>query len=626
MEEGLRSAALAAVVGEIGALPPTAGRRLQLACEASGITGFVLRRWRSGTDAARHRTLPSAAATRWRIATAPARDEGEPGIGTPLWRIELLRCRGALPAIFLMEEGDATGHVAVAAALVDRPVCATAAPRRLRRQAALPARSSLPSPSATAGSSPRQVRRRWPAASRRACRSPMRRPSCPDLPCSMPIPAGDAAALRRLAEWCGRYSPWTSPDGGDGILLDITGCAHLRGGEAALVDDLLARLASRGSPAAPPSPIPSGAAWAVARYGSRAADVIAPGAARAALRLLPVAALRLPLEAAAGLDRLGLKRIGDLYRMPRAALAQRFGDIVARRLDQALGQAGEPLSPLPPVLARRARLAFAEPIATPEDLARALRRLVADLCRGLAAEGAGARRLELACYRVDGAVERAAIGTARPSRDPRHLARLLEEKLCGIDPGLGIEDMVLDAAIAEPLAAAQIALPRQRESGGDESGSCRPRRPARQPPRPRPSRALRAAREPSAGARRRGAAGDRRQFFDGFGKAASRWPAGPARPVRLLAPPEPVEAMAPVPDDPPIMFRWRRLLHRVRRADGPERIAGEWWRDFGRDQARLDIRDYYRVEDEAGRRFWLFRAGLYHPDRAARWFVHGVFA
>jgi protein ImuB len=445
-------------------------------------------------------------------------------------------------------------------------------------------------------------------------------------------PKGDAASLRRLAEWCGRYSPWTVPDGTDGILLDITGCAHLQGGEAALVDNVLARFASMGFAGRAAVADTSGAAWAMARYGSLAADVIAPGGSRAALGGLAISALRLPLEVAASLDRLGLKCIGDLYKMPRAALAQRFGDIVALRLDQALGTAGEPVSPLRPVLARRARLAFAEPISTPEDLARALRRLVADLCQGLAAEGAGARRLELACYRVDGAVERAAIGTARPSRDPRHLARLIEEKLPGIDPGLGVEDMVLDAAIAEKLAAAQISLPRQRDSGRGGNGTGEAELAAlvdrlgsrlglanlaRLAPREShlPERAV--AILPAIGAPSR---------------TPLRWPAGTMRPIRLLAPPEPVEAMAPVPDDPPIMFRWRRLLHRVRRADGPERIAGEWWRDFARAAGDPpigdpgDIRDYYRVEDEAGRRFWLYRAGLYHPDRAARWFVHGVFA
>jgi protein ImuB len=438
-------------------------------------------------------------------------------------------------------------------------------------------------------------------------------------------PAGDAAALRRLAEWCGRYSPWTAPDGADGVLLDITGCAHLRGGEAALLDDILARIAALGFAGRAAIADTSGAAWAAARYGTEAAVVIVPGGSRAALAALPVAALRLPLEIASGLDRLGLRRIGDLYKMPRAALAQRFGEIVALRLDQALGAAGEPVSPLQPVPARRARLAFAEPIATPEDLARALRLLIEDLCEGLAAEGAGGRRLELACYRVDGIVERAAIGTARPSRDVRHLARLFEEKLGTIDPGLGIEDMMLSAPIAETLAAAQIALRRGFDAKGgdaddlaalvDRLGSrlglanlCR----LAPCEGHLPERAV--AVLPAVGATL---------------KSPKAWPAGTARPVRLLNQPEPVEAMAPVPDDPPLMFRWRRLLHRVRRADGPERIAGEWWRDFGRGVPAGDpddIRDYYRVEDETGRRFWLYRAGLYHPDRAARWFVHGVFA
>lgn len=443
-------------------------------------------------------------------------------------------------------------------------------------------------------------------------------------------PTGDAAALRRLAEWCGRYSPWTAPDGTDGILLDITGCAHLRGGEELLAADCLARLAAWDFSCRAAIADTSGAAWAVARFGAAIKTVIAPGAARAALAELPVAALRLPGESVAGLERLGLKRIGDLYEMPRSALAQRFGEVVARRLDQALGALGEPVSPLLSVPARRSRLAFAEPISVPEDLVRISRRLVEELCRGLAAEGAGARRLELACYRVDGAVERVAIGTARPSRDPRHLARLLEEKLSGIDPGLGIEDMVLSAPVAEPLAAAQISLARLREgdgrggSGGNDAdlaalidrlgnrlGLANLRRLA---PREShlPERAVAALPAMSTP-----------------GKDGPGWPRFVARPVRLLAPPEPVEAMAPVPDDPPVMFRWRRLLHRVRHADGPERVAGEWWRDPDRAMRADDpddIRDYYRVEDETGRRFWLYRAGLYRTDRAARWFIHGVFA
>ncbi|MBV9523089.1 MAG: DNA polymerase Y family protein [Alphaproteobacteria bacterium] len=436
-------------------------------------------------------------------------------------------------------------------------------------------------------------------------------------------PAGDAAALRRLAEWCGRWSPWTAPDGADGILLDITGCAHLWGGEEELMADILARIAGQGFASKAAIAGTSGAAWAVARFGEGGSRIVPPGAEHAVLAALPTAALRLASETVAALERLGLKRIGDLGAMPRAALARRFGDGVARRLDQALGAAGEPVSPLRPAPARRQRLAFAEPIATPEDLARACRHLVAALCRGLAAEGVGARRLDLACYRVDGRVERAGIGTARPSRDPRHLARLLEEKLAALDPGLGIEDMVLAAPIAEPLGAVQLPsfLSGRGSEVGDDTALAAlldrlgnrlgPANLCRLVPREShwPERAV--ALSPALAARE---------------GAALSWPAERRRPIRLLAPPEPIEATAPVPDDPPVMFRWRRRLHRVRRADGPERIAGEWWRAMLADADLDDIRDYYRVEDAEGRRFWLFRAGLYRPARPARWFLHGLFA
>ncbi len=490
-------------------------------------------------------------------------------------------------------------------------------------------------------------------------------------------PAGDAAALRRLAEWCGRWSPWTVPDGTDGILLDITGCAHLWGGERRLAEAIVERIARQGYVCRAAIADTTGTAWAASRFGDGARPIVPSGAERAALAPLPIAALRLSTEIVASLARLGLKRIGDLHAMPRSALALRFGKTVAQRLDQAVGTVDEPVSPLRPAPARRARLAFAEPIATAEDLARACRHLVAELCCGLAAEGMGARRLDLACYRVDGKVERAAIGTARPNREARHLARLLEEKLAAIDPGLGIEDMILAAPLAEPLAAAQLRLRNPlpftgegRVRAGAETSDGAAIAPM---PSPRPSPALaetigfrcrdrRSEASPRACGRGRNETADDTELASLLDRLGNRlglanlrrlapreshiperavailpalgmpgeergcWPTDWIRPIRLLAPPEPIEATAP--DDPPILFRWRRLLHRVRRADGPERIAGEWWRAKGSGEAGApdDIRDYYRIEDGDGRRFWLFRAGLYRPDRPARWFLHGVFA
>ena len=361
--------------------------------------------------------------------------------------------------------------------------------------------------------------------------------------------------------------------------------------------------------------------------------ILPPEDCRAALAPLPVEALRLDPATAQGLRRVGLKRVGDLYAMPRDALARRFGESVARRLDQALDDLPEPLSPLGETPTRRVRLSFAEPIADPADLLRATERLVADLVPRLAREGIGARRLDLAFHRVDGRVERIRLGTARPSRDPRHLAALFKERLDTVDPGLGIEDVILAAFAVEPLPAEQIGLaghtagPNPPPRGEAMAGHRSAPRPARQQAGARRIVAARAAREPHPGARLGPSAG-RPQPSPAPARSfplARRCPDKPPRPIRLFEPPEPVEAFWLLPDDPPFRFTWRRRRHRVMRADGPERIAEEWWRPEG--SGAVDaIRDYYRVEDEEGRRFWLFRAGLHDGDRPPRWFVHGVFS
>jgi protein ImuB len=437
-------------------------------------------------------------------------------------------------------------------------------------------------------------------------------------------PAGDAAALERLAQWCRRYSPWTAPAGSDGVVLDITGCAHLLGGERALLDEAVMRLERQGIAARAAIADSLGAASALARWG--AGGVVPPGGAAPALAALPVAALRLETGAALELERLGLRRIGDLYALDRAALAARFGDGVALRLDQALGRAAEPLSPLPEAPLRWARRRFAEPVVTAEAIAATLDALLETLCRALDAEALGVRRLSLACHRVDGAVTAVGIGTARPSRERRHLQRLFAERLETIDPGLGIEDMVLTATAVERLAAAQIQMTDDRRQMTEEK-SIRHLSSVICPP-------VAELIDRLANRLGEGAVGklmpreshwpERAQCFAPvFAAGEGAWREGAPRPIRLLARPEPIDAVAPVPDDPPILFRWRRVAHRVRRADGPERVCGEWWRDAA-DAERL--RDYYRIEDEAGRRFWLFRDGLYRPAAAPAWFLHGIFA
>lgn len=458
------------------------------------------------------------------------------------------------------------------------------------------------------------------------------RAALPGLRTAPDDPPGDAAALARLALWCGRYSPWTAaeapaaePDGGAaGIRLDVGGCAHLFGGEARLAADLVGRLGHAGYAARAGIADTLGAAWAAARFSGRFADrapgwtVVPEGGARAFLAGLPAAALRLAPETAAGLEALGLRSVGALFDLPRAGLARRFGGEVLARLDAALGAAPEPLSPTPPADPHFARLEFAEPIGRAEDAAAALRRLLDDLAAGLARRRLGARRLVLTLYEPGGGARRFVVGAVRPSRDAGHLAGLFAEKLSGFRADFGIEAMTLAAPETERLDAVQRAF----DGGPDDDcgglgalvdrlanrlGAARVVR-LEACESHVPERAMRARPALRAGA---------------AGKAGAAWPSA-ARPTILFLRPEPVEAVAPVPDDPPVMFRWRRVRRRVRRAEGPERIAPEWWRAAA-DGGAAPPRDYYRVEDGEGRRYWLYREGPYRPGAAPRWFLHGLF-
>ncbi|MDR3538335.1 MAG: DNA polymerase Y family protein [Acetobacteraceae bacterium] len=429
-------------------------------------------------------------------------------------------------------------------------------------------------------------------------------------------PAGDAEALRRLAGWCLRYAPLVAADPPDGVWLDVSGCAHLHGGETALLRDLVCRLAAQGLASRAAVADTPGAAHAVARFGDAVTAAVAGGEQAAALAELPIEALRLTPETAAGLRLLGFERVGHLAATPRAPLVRRCGTEVVRRLDQASGAVFEPIAPeVPPTLVQ-ARLGFVEPLLTAEAFSGVIARLVGVVCEALEKAGQGARRLDLLFERVDGAVPAIRIGTARPSRDAQHLARMLDERLERIDPGLGVEAMRLVVPQADPLAYAQAAARLNREDAappdiaplvdrlGNRLGAERVYRsaPVESDVPERSVRRVPALMPPG----RRG------------------WPASLPRPVRLLDPPQPVEAMALLPDHPPVAFTWRRIRHRVRRADGPERIAGEWWK---RDGEMRSVRDYFRVEDQEGRRFWIFRRGdgvdAWSGD--LRWFLHGFF-
>jgi protein ImuB len=449
----------------------------------------------------------------------------------------------------------------------------------------------------------------------------------PDLLVLQADPAGDLAALHKLAEWATRFSPLVAPDPGDGLMLDITGCAHLWGSEEKLLADALRRLRSHGFDVSGAIAGTIGAAWAAARFSqSRQGTIIPTGAVSGALAGLPVQALRIDAGTADGLQRLGLRKIGDLYPMKRAGLAQRFGTALIARLDQALGCAAETLSPLLPPPQHRIGLGFAEPISAPESLRRVSEILVERLARELTEHQRGARMLKLSAYRLDGVVSALTIGTARASAEPRHLFHLIAEKLERIDPGPGIEFMSLAADRTEVVTALQsgmidpglIDLDEAAVSAADLAplidrlanrlGAERLARPVPVESHV-PERAVKLA-DPLAGQKK------------------TQWPKLPPRPTRLLPNPEPIEVMAPVPDDPPITFHWRRIRHRVVWAEGPERVAPEWWRPAGSDaNESLETRDYYRVQDETGGRYWLYRAGLYRSGKPQpRWFLHGVFA
>ena len=431
----------------------------------------------------------------------------------------------------------------------------------------------------------------------------------------------DARLLDAVADWCQRYTPLIALDPPDGILLAVEGCAHLFGGEAKLRAGLLARVRGWGFSARAAIAPTIGAAHAATRFS----DAAISDDPRALLAPLPLKALRLPEEAVAALKRVGLKQIGDILDLPRAPLAARFGSDLLRQLDRALGREHEPLTPRLPVAPYVAERSFHEPIAREEDVLATIERLAARLKIALAARGDGARRLELALFRTDGAVKRIAVGTSRPLRDPRAIRALFAERLAAladeIDPGFGFDLARLSVVKAEPCPDEQIGL------GGREDQAELDRLVDRLSARLGRRRVARFVAHdshiPELAAQAVPAQARAEPGWDAFRRFRANAELS-ARPLRLLAKPEPIEdVFALVPDGPPVRFRWRRALHEVVAAEGPERIEGTWWSEQGG-----PARDYFRVEDKAGRHFWLFRAGLYRDVALSlpRWFLHGMYA
>jgi len=435
-------------------------------------------------------------------------------------------------------------------------------------------------------------------------------------------PEADLAGLRRIALWAGRrYAPIVAPDPPDGLWLDVTGCAALFNTERTLVKDLHRRLAAFGLTVQIAVADTAGCAHAVARHVPAGRPVtIEPGRHRAALALLPVGALRLEPPVVEALRKLGFERIEQLLGAPRGPLAKRFGHTLYRRLDQALGSIPEPIDALFPPAVPHARRGFVEPILTAEAFAHVIGDLADDLAHQLTALGKGARRLDCHFHRVDGAAQAIRVGTATPSRDPRHLAKLLCARIEGIDPGLGVEAMTLVAPLIEPVQHRQgeglesVArggpdLPSLVDTLANRFGHRRLYRSMPQASAMPERSVVRAA--PLAAAN--GAA----------------WNGDLPRPSRILSPPEAIQVTAMLPDHPPAMFVWRGKRFRIARADGPERLNGEWWRERGVEAERpYVVRDYFQVETVTGGRYWIFRLGD-GENRATgpmRWFLHGAFA
>lgn len=451
----------------------------------------------------------------------------------------------------------------------------------------------------------------------------------PALQVAEHAPEADARLLERFADACERYTPLLALDAPDGLMLDISGCAHLFGGEGALLRDLLGRVAGSGHSARAAIAGTPEAAAALSRFSGRRGFVAPPERDLAALLApLPLAALRLDAATLAALDRLGFARIADLQDKPRAPLAARFGPALIPRLEAATGAARTALDHRFPPPRFSVEKALNEPIERVEDVLGLARHLAQTLAGVLERHGLGARRLDLCLFRVDGKLTRLSIGSGRPVRDPALVARLFAEKvaaLTSLDAGFGFDLLRLCAPLAEPMPALQEGFDTRREEA-DALDGLLDRLAARLGPGRVLMPVLADAHIPEEACRLVPAQGTARRPFDPARLDAPVLPAadsaGPARPPRLFARPEPIEAVAEVPDGPPTRFRWRRVLHDVTVAEGPERIAAPWWREAGFSLTR----DYFRVETRDGRRFWLFRAGLFGTEVAhPAWYVHGLF-
>jgi protein ImuB len=441
----------------------------------------------------------------------------------------------------------------------------------------------------------------------------------PELATADAEPEADAAALTALVDWCVRFSPAVAADRPDGLFLDITGVDHLFGDEAGMMGELQGRLAANGLAFRMAIADTPAAAWALAHYGEDG-TIAPPGGQRELLAPLPPAALRLDPEAAAQIERLGLRNLGQVMDLPRGPFARRFGQAAMLRLDQALGRSREALAFRRPPTPWFARLAFFEPISAPDDMARVARDVLEALCARLEREGQGARRFEVGYHRLDGKVLPVSVGLSLPGRDAARIAKLVAPKLETVDPGFGVEVITAMAYDVEPVSGRQSKLDARRDPAVEDGLAPLVDRLVN---RLGEDRVWRAA--PMESHVPELSVGKARALGAPAGQARP-WDPETPRPVRLFRRPEPLEGViALTPDEPPNQFRWRGRVHRIRRAEGPERVGEEWWKPAIEDVAVGHVRDYYRVEDQDGARFWVFRAGLYDPAQPAQWWMHGLF-
>ena len=416
--------------------------------------------------------------------------------------------------------------------------------------------------------------------------------------------------LKGIGEWCIRYAPIVSIDPPDGLILDISGCTHLWNGEQEYLKEIISRLNSKGYYARGAIADTIGAAWATSRFGNTA-SIIEEAKQTEALLVLHPAALRLEETVVQKLQKLGLNQIGKFIGMPKSVLRRRFGDHLMLRLAQALGQESEAIKPLIIQQPYMERLPCLEPIRTATGIEIAIGMLLEKLCSRLFNEAKGLRMARLLCYRIDGKIIEISIGTNLASNSKEHLFNLFELKISNIAPALGIELFVMEASkvedVLKPQEALWIADPGPNDQKVTELLDRLTVKVAatvvqRYLPDEHywPERAIKKANSM-------------------LEKPSIAWSSNP-RPTQLLKNPEPIEVSVPIPDYPPMLFRYKGVTHKIRKADGPERIEREWWIDEG------EHRDYYQVEDELGQRYWVFRSGHYSSSSAHQWFIHGYFA